>query len=28
VEYFLWLRCAAPPLDQAALRRAITEGPQ
>ena len=28
VEYFLWLRCAAPPLDQAALRRAIAEGPQ
>jgi 23S rRNA (cytidine1920-2'-O)/16S rRNA (cytidine1409-2'-O)-methyltransferase len=28
VEYFLWLRRAAPPLDQAALRRAIAEGPQ
>jgi 23S rRNA (cytidine1920-2'-O)/16S rRNA (cytidine1409-2'-O)-methyltransferase len=28
VEYFLWLRRGAPPLDQAALRRAITEGPQ
>ena len=28
VEYFLWLRRAAPPLDQPALRRAITEGPQ
>jgi 23S rRNA (cytidine1920-2'-O)/16S rRNA (cytidine1409-2'-O)-methyltransferase len=28
VEYFLWLRRAAPPLDQAALQRAITEGPQ
>jgi 23S rRNA (cytidine1920-2'-O)/16S rRNA (cytidine1409-2'-O)-methyltransferase len=28
VEYFLWLRRGAPPLDGAALRRAITEGPQ
>jgi 23S rRNA (cytidine1920-2'-O)/16S rRNA (cytidine1409-2'-O)-methyltransferase len=28
VEYFLWLRRAAPPLDRAALDRAITEGPQ
>jgi 23S rRNA (cytidine1920-2'-O)/16S rRNA (cytidine1409-2'-O)-methyltransferase len=28
VEYFLWLRRAAPPLDQAALQQAITEGPQ
>jgi 23S rRNA (cytidine1920-2'-O)/16S rRNA (cytidine1409-2'-O)-methyltransferase len=28
VEYFLWLRRTAPPLDQAALERAITEGPQ
>jgi 23S rRNA (cytidine1920-2'-O)/16S rRNA (cytidine1409-2'-O)-methyltransferase len=28
VEYFLWLRRAAPPLDRAALRRAIAEGPQ
>jgi 23S rRNA (cytidine1920-2'-O)/16S rRNA (cytidine1409-2'-O)-methyltransferase len=28
VEYFLWLRRAAPPLDPAALRRAIMEGPQ
>ena len=28
VEYFLWLRRAAPPLNPAALRRAITEGPQ
>jgi 23S rRNA (cytidine1920-2'-O)/16S rRNA (cytidine1409-2'-O)-methyltransferase len=28
VEYFLWLRRVAPPLDQAALERAITEGPQ
>jgi 23S rRNA (cytidine1920-2'-O)/16S rRNA (cytidine1409-2'-O)-methyltransferase len=28
VEYFLWLRRAAPPLDRAALRQAITEGPQ
>jgi 23S rRNA (cytidine1920-2'-O)/16S rRNA (cytidine1409-2'-O)-methyltransferase len=27
VEYFLWLRRAAPPLDQIALQRAITEGP-
>jgi 23S rRNA (cytidine1920-2'-O)/16S rRNA (cytidine1409-2'-O)-methyltransferase len=27
VEYFLWLRRAAPPLDNAALQRAITEGP-
>ncbi len=27
VEYFLWLRRAAPPLDHAALQRAITEGP-
>ena len=28
VEYFLWLRRDAPPLDIAALRAAITEGPQ
>ena len=28
VEYFLWLRRAAPPLDHAALQRAITEGPR
>jgi 23S rRNA (cytidine1920-2'-O)/16S rRNA (cytidine1409-2'-O)-methyltransferase len=28
VEYFLWLRRAAPPLDGAALSRAILEGPQ
>jgi 23S rRNA (cytidine1920-2'-O)/16S rRNA (cytidine1409-2'-O)-methyltransferase len=28
VEYFLWLRRGAPPLDHAALQRAITEGPQ
>jgi 23S rRNA (cytidine1920-2'-O)/16S rRNA (cytidine1409-2'-O)-methyltransferase len=28
VEYFLWLRRGAPPLDSAALRRAIAEGPQ
>jgi 23S rRNA (cytidine1920-2'-O)/16S rRNA (cytidine1409-2'-O)-methyltransferase len=28
VEYFLWLRRAAPPLDETALQRAITEGPQ
>jgi 23S rRNA (cytidine1920-2'-O)/16S rRNA (cytidine1409-2'-O)-methyltransferase len=28
VEYFLWLRRAAPPLDPAALRQAIAEGPQ
>jgi 23S rRNA (cytidine1920-2'-O)/16S rRNA (cytidine1409-2'-O)-methyltransferase len=27
VEYFLWLRRAAPPLDHAALQRAIMEGP-
>jgi 23S rRNA (cytidine1920-2'-O)/16S rRNA (cytidine1409-2'-O)-methyltransferase len=27
VEYFLWLRRAAPPLDQEELRRAIKEGP-
>jgi 23S rRNA (cytidine1920-2'-O)/16S rRNA (cytidine1409-2'-O)-methyltransferase len=28
VEYFLWLRHGAPPLDSAALQQAITEGPQ
>ena len=28
VEYFLWLRRAAPPLDEAALARAITGGPR
>ena len=28
VEYFLWLRRAAPLLDHAALRQAIAEGPQ
>jgi 23S rRNA (cytidine1920-2'-O)/16S rRNA (cytidine1409-2'-O)-methyltransferase len=28
VEYFLWLRRGAPPLDHAALQRAISEGPQ
>ncbi|HLQ56195.1 MAG TPA: TlyA family RNA methyltransferase [Streptosporangiaceae bacterium] len=28
VEYFLWLRRGAPPLDAAALRRAIEDGPQ
>jgi len=28
VEYFLWLRRGAPPLDDAELERAITEGPQ
>jgi 23S rRNA (cytidine1920-2'-O)/16S rRNA (cytidine1409-2'-O)-methyltransferase len=28
VEYFLWLRRGAPPLDHAALQRAIAEGPQ
>ena len=27
VEYFLWLRRAAPPLDYTALQRAIAEGP-
>jgi 23S rRNA (cytidine1920-2'-O)/16S rRNA (cytidine1409-2'-O)-methyltransferase len=27
VEYFLWLRRAAPPLDQIALQQAIAEGP-
>ena len=28
VEYFLWLRCGGPPLDEAALRLAISAGPQ
>jgi 23S rRNA (cytidine1920-2'-O)/16S rRNA (cytidine1409-2'-O)-methyltransferase len=28
VEYFLWLRAGAPPLDEADLARAVTEGPQ
>jgi len=28
VEYFLWLRRGVPPLDHAALRHAIAEGPQ
>ncbi len=28
VEYFLWLRRGAPPLDPGELRRAIAEGPQ
>jgi 23S rRNA (cytidine1920-2'-O)/16S rRNA (cytidine1409-2'-O)-methyltransferase len=28
VEYFLWLRSGAPPLESAALQRAIAEGPQ
>jgi 23S rRNA (cytidine1920-2'-O)/16S rRNA (cytidine1409-2'-O)-methyltransferase len=28
VEYFLWLHLGAPPLDEAALQQAITEGPQ
>jgi 23S rRNA (cytidine1920-2'-O)/16S rRNA (cytidine1409-2'-O)-methyltransferase len=28
VEYFLWLRAGAPPLDPAELDRALTEGPQ
>jgi len=27
VEYFLWLRRGAPPLDSEQLRRAIEEGP-
>ncbi|MBA9006233.1 TlyA family RNA methyltransferase [Thermomonospora cellulosilytica] len=27
VEYFLWMRAGAPPLDEADLERAITEGP-
>ncbi|SFD67779.1 TlyA family RNA methyltransferase [Streptomyces aidingensis] len=28
VEYFLWLRAGAPPLDPAEVDRAVTEGPQ
>jgi 23S rRNA (cytidine1920-2'-O)/16S rRNA (cytidine1409-2'-O)-methyltransferase len=28
VEYFLWLRRGAPPLDAGELRRAVAEGPQ
>ncbi|GAA2590555.1 TlyA family RNA methyltransferase [Actinomadura fulvescens] len=28
VEYFLWLRAGAPPLDEPELKKAITEGPQ
>jgi 23S rRNA (cytidine1920-2'-O)/16S rRNA (cytidine1409-2'-O)-methyltransferase len=28
VEYFVWLRAGAPPLDEAELNRAIEEGPQ
>ena len=28
VEFFLWLRADAPPLDDADLLRAVTEGPQ
>jgi 23S rRNA (cytidine1920-2'-O)/16S rRNA (cytidine1409-2'-O)-methyltransferase len=28
VEYFLWLRAGAPPLDDAALQAAIQDGPQ
>ena len=28
VEYFLWLRRGAPPLDPAALDQVIAEGPQ
>jgi 23S rRNA (cytidine1920-2'-O)/16S rRNA (cytidine1409-2'-O)-methyltransferase len=28
VEYFLWLRAGAPPLDEADLEKAIAEGPQ
>jgi len=28
VEYFLWLRAEAPPLDEVELARAVTEGPQ
>jgi 23S rRNA (cytidine1920-2'-O)/16S rRNA (cytidine1409-2'-O)-methyltransferase len=27
VEYFLWLRAGAPPLDEADLAKAVTEGP-
>ncbi|XRQ15739.1 TlyA family RNA methyltransferase [Actinomadura welshii] len=28
VEYFLWLRAGAPPLDPAGLEKAVAEGPQ
>jgi 23S rRNA (cytidine1920-2'-O)/16S rRNA (cytidine1409-2'-O)-methyltransferase len=28
VEYFLWLRADAPPVDPAAVHRAVSEGPQ
>jgi 23S rRNA (cytidine1920-2'-O)/16S rRNA (cytidine1409-2'-O)-methyltransferase len=28
VEYFLWLRRGAPPLEDAELRAAVAEGPQ
>jgi 23S rRNA (cytidine1920-2'-O)/16S rRNA (cytidine1409-2'-O)-methyltransferase len=28
VEYFLWLRAGAPPIDSAAVDRAVQEGPQ
>jgi hypothetical protein len=28
VEYFLWLRRGAPPLDEAALAAAMSAGPQ
>jgi 23S rRNA (cytidine1920-2'-O)/16S rRNA (cytidine1409-2'-O)-methyltransferase len=28
VEYFVWFRRGAPPLDEAALRAAIEAGPQ
>jgi len=28
VEYFLWLQAGAPPLDDQALRHAVTAGPQ
>jgi 23S rRNA (cytidine1920-2'-O)/16S rRNA (cytidine1409-2'-O)-methyltransferase len=28
VEYFLWLRAGAPPLREADLDKAVTEGPQ
>jgi 23S rRNA (cytidine1920-2'-O)/16S rRNA (cytidine1409-2'-O)-methyltransferase len=28
VEYFLWMRAGAPPLDEADLARAVAEGPQ
>jgi 23S rRNA (cytidine1920-2'-O)/16S rRNA (cytidine1409-2'-O)-methyltransferase len=28
VEYFLWLRAGEPPLDEAALQKAIAEGPR